>query len=135
MASASLELQGAIVGRLKTTPELTALVDQKIYDIAPAKAQTPYVVIGDFDDHRADVTCVRSMKIYATLHVWSAHVGGFMEAKQVAEAVVDALHNIPLVLATNRLISLEHIRTRAMRDLDGIHSHAVLEFVAYTQKA
>lgn len=134
MASASLELQGAIVRALKSSPVVTALVDQKIYDIAPADAQTPYVVMGDFDEHRADATCLQARKIYATLHVWSSS-SGFMEVRQVAEAVAETLHHAPLVLTSHRLVSFDHSRTRVMRDLDGIHSHAVIELVAYTEKA
>lgn len=135
MAPASLELQGAIVSALKSAPLVAALVGQKIYDMAPADAKTPYVVIGDFDEHRADTTCVRSQKTYVTLHVWSAALSGFREVRQVADAVSETLHEAPLALPTNKLVSIDHIRTRVMRDLDGEHSHAVIELVAYTEKA
>lgn len=134
MASASLELQGAIVTALKTAAAVTAMVNQNIYDMAPADAQTPYVVMGDFDEHRVDATCLKARKTYATLHVWSSSAG-FMEVRQIAEAVAETLHHASLVLASNRLVSLDHSRTRVMRDLDGIHSHAVIELVAYTEKA
>lgn len=134
MASASLELQGAIVAALKSSPAVSSLVDQKIYDIAPADAQTPYVVMGDFDEHRVDATCLKARKTYVTLHVWSASAG-FMEVRQVAEAVAETLHHAPLVLTSHRLVSLDHSRTRVMRDLDGIHLHAVIELVAYTEEA
>ncbi|MFS2324615.1 DUF3168 domain-containing protein [Brucella sp. H1_1004] len=134
MSSASLELQGAIVLHLLATPALTSLVGENIFDMAPPEAIPPYVVMGDFDEHRADVTCVGSRVIYATLHAWSNYGGGFAEVKKVAEAVADALHDAPLQLPTNRLVSLHNRQTRTFRDLDGIHSHAVIELTAYVDK-
>ncbi|MCY1246741.1 hypothetical protein D9M72_600070 [compost metagenome] len=54
--------------------------------------------------------------------------------KKVAEAVADTLHDAPLQLPTNRLVSLHHRQIRTFRDLDGIHSHAVIELTAYVDK-
>lgn len=135
MAAADLELQGAIVARLRSYPPLTALVGQKIYDNPPADAKTPYVTMGDFDVHRDDVTCSRGFKIFVTLHAWSVYGGGFLEVRQIADAIVDALHEHPMNLPTNQLISLDYRQTRTMRDPDGMTSHGVIEFVAYIQKA
>lgn len=133
MASADLELQGAIVSCLRSYTALTALVGDKVYDLAPPEATEPYVVLGYFDVHRDDVACKRSYRIYATLHAWSSYAG-FSEVKQIADATVRALHDQSLSLATNRLISLEHLQTRTLRDPDGITSHAVIEFVAFTEE-
>lgn len=134
MASADLELQGTIVSRLRSYAPLTAFVGKKVYDKPPSDAAAPYVAMGDFDIHRADVTGKRSSVIYVTLHAWSVHGGGFMEVKQIADAVAEALHEYPLSLPTNRLISIDHRQTHTMRDPDGVTSHAVIELVAYTEK-
>lgn len=134
MASADLELQGAIVASLRNYAPLTALVGGKVYDMPPPDAVEPYVVMGNFDVHRADVTCKHGYRIYATLHAWSAYSGGFAEVKQIAEAVTDALHDQPLALTTNRLVSLEHRQTMTMRDPDGVSSHSVMEFVAFIER-
>lgn len=134
MASPDLELQGAIVTRLRSYAPLTALVGQKVYDRVPSTATEPYVDIGEAYCIRADAQCVDSQEVRLTLHVWSIYSGGFMEVKQIADAVVTALHQHPMTLATNRLISISHRMTRTFRDGDTTISHAVIEFVAFTER-
>lgn len=134
MASPDLELQGAIIARLRAFAPLTALVGQKVYDLPPPTAVEPYVAIGEAQALRRDATCVDAQEVYLTLHAWSIYSGGFKEVKEVADAVVSALHNHPLGLSANRLISISHRQTRTFRDPDGVTSHAVIEFVAFTQR-
>src|SRR5690606_32767091 len=134
MASPDLELQGAIVSRLRGYAPLTALVGQKVYDRPPANAVEPYVDIGEAYCLRSDATCIDAQEIRLTLHAWSVYAGGFMEVKQIADAVVTALHQHPMTLPTNRLISISHRLTRTFRDGDGVTSHAVIEFVAFTER-
>lgn len=133
MASPDLELQGAIVMRLRGYAPLTALVGQKVYDRPPATAQEPYVDIGEAYCLRSDAECVDAQEVRLTLHAWSTYPG-FMEVKQIADAVVTALHQHPMILPTNRLISISHRLTRVFRDADGVTSHAVIEFVAFTER-
>jgi hypothetical protein len=133
MASVELELQGALVGRLKADAPLTVLVQGRVYDQPPAPATYPYVTIGEAQTIRDDATCVSGGQVYLTLHAWSIKPG-FPEVKQVADAVVESLHLAPITLPTNRLISIMHRQTRTFRDADGLTSHAVIEFVANTEK-
>lgn len=133
MASAELELQGAFVTRLKADVPLTALVQGRVYDQPPSPVAYPYVTLGEAQTLRDDATCISGSEIYLTLHAWSQAVG-FPQVKQVAEAVVESLHLAPIALPTNRLISLMHRQTRVFRDADGLTSHAVIEFVAHTEK-
>jgi hypothetical protein len=133
MASAELELQGAFVTRLKADVPLTALVQGRVYDQPPSPVSYPYVTLGEGQTIRDDATCISGSEIYLTLHAWSQAVG-FPQVKQVAEAVVESLHLAPITLPTNRLISLMHRQTRVFRDADGLTSHAVIEFVAHTEK-
>ncbi|MQX70088.1 DUF3168 domain-containing protein [Sinorhizobium meliloti] len=136
MASPELELQGAIVARLKADVGLMALVNG-VYDQPPDTAfATPkesYVTIGEAQFLRDDATCVNGGEVYLTLHAWSRKVG-FPVAKQIADAVAESLHLAPLTLATNRLISIMHRQTRVFRDPDGLTSHAVIDFVANVEK-
>lgn len=134
MSSPDLELQGAIVARLRSYAPLTALVGQRSYDRPPDNAPMPYVDIGEAYCLRADAECVDAQEVRLTLHAWSAYAGGFMEVKQIADAVVSALHQQPMTLATNRLISISHRLTRTFRDGDTTTSHAVIEFVAFTER-
>ncbi|MQV62295.1 DUF3168 domain-containing protein [Sinorhizobium meliloti] len=136
MASPELELQGAIVARLKADIGLMALVNG-VYDQPPDTAfATPkesYVTIGEAQFLRDDATCVNGGEVYLTLHAWSRKVG-YPVAKQIADAVAESLHLAPLTLATNRLISIMHRQTRVFRDTDGLTSHAVIDFVANVEK-
>ncbi|RVG22972.1 DUF3168 domain-containing protein [Sinorhizobium meliloti] len=136
MASPELELQGAIVARLKADVDLMALVNG-VYDQPPDTAfATPkesYVTIGEAQFLRDDATCVNGGEVYLTLHAWSRKVG-YPVANQIADAVAEILHLAPLTLATNRLISIMHRQTRVFRDTDGLTSHAVIDFVANVEK-
>ncbi|RVO85671.1 DUF3168 domain-containing protein [Sinorhizobium meliloti] len=136
MASPELELQGAIVSRLKADVGLLALING-VYDQPPDTAfATPkesYVTIGEAQFLRDDATCVSGGEVYLTMHAWSRKVG-YPVAKQIADAVAESLHLAPLTLATNRLISIMHRQTRVFRDTDGLTSHAVIDFVANVEK-
>lgn len=134
--SESLELQGAVVARLRSWPDLTALVGTKIYDIVPSDTTAPYVEIGDFDDHRDDKTCVSGRLIYVTIHVWTKAPAGSsrVEASRIARAVEGALTEASLTMPSYRLVSLDHTRTQVFKDLDDAHLHGVVEFTARTER-
>ncbi len=136
MASPELELQRAIVTRLKADTGLTALVNG-VYDQPPTNAwATPkegYVTIGEVQFIRDDATCIYGGDVYLTLHAWSRKVG-FPECKKIADAVVESLHLAPMTLTTWRLASIMHRQTRVFRDVDGLSSHGVIDFKARVHK-
>jgi hypothetical protein len=133
MASPDLELQGAIVSRLKADATLGALIGPRVYDQPPDGATYPYFTIGEAQFLRDDATCVSGGKIYLTMHAWSRAVG-FPEVKRIADAVVESVHLAPITLPTNHLISIMHRQTDVFRDPDGLTSHAVIKFVANVEK-
>lgn len=133
MASPDLELQGAILARLKADVTLTALVAGRIYDQEPTPVTYPFVTIGEAQFIRDDATCISGGQVHLTLHAWSTKTG-YPEVKAIADAVVEALHHAPLTLPTNRMTSINHRQNRVFRDSDGLTSHAVLEFLAFTDK-
>lgn len=130
MANPDLELQGAIVARLKARAGLTAKVAQRIYDRPPTNAPFPYVEYGESQVIRDDVGCLKSNLIYVTIHVWSQYSGGFKELKEIIHEVVEALDEAPLVLPSHRLISIARQDTRHFKDPDEVTTHGVVEFVA-----
>lgn len=136
MASAELELQGAILTRLKANPALMAIVNG-VYDEPPktawAKPHDGYVTLGEAQFIRDDATCVEGGNVYLTLHGWSRKVG-YPAVKEIAFAVSESLHLAPLALPSWRLVSIMHRQTRAFRDVDGLTSHAVIEFMASVHK-
>lgn len=135
MASPSWELQVAIVTRLKADATLTALIDDRVYDYVPRDpngtmtAKFPFVGIADSDDLQDDATCVTGYEITMNLDVWSQKPG-FVEAKQIAHAVVKSLHNWDAPLLAHKVITFQHRQTRIFRDSDGLTSHGIVELVA-----
>lgn len=133
--SASLELQASILARLKAWPSLRAISGDKVFDRVPPETSAPYVEIGHFDDHRDDVECVSGRRIYVTIHTWSNYSTSRKEAAEMADSVEIALNEASLTLPSHRLISIDHLRTQVFQDLDGIHYHGVVEFIARTEAA
>ncbi len=133
MASPSLEIQGAIVARLKATAAVTALVGTRIYDLVPAGATFPYITLGEGDETSDDVDCIDGFEISLDIDVWSRKPG-FPEAKQIANEIRLALKEPPLAIGDNALVYFNHRQTRTFRDPDGLTSHAVLTFEAFAEQ-
>ncbi len=136
MASAELELQGAIVTQLKADAALTALVNG-VYDQPPGTAwATPkegYVTIGEAQFIRDDATCISGGDVYLTLHAWSRKAG-FPECKKIADAVVESLHLAPMNLTTCGSFPSCIARRECFAISDGLTSHGVIDFVANVER-
>ncbi|MCK8779085.1 DUF3168 domain-containing protein [Rhizobium sp. NTR19] len=133
MASPSLELQGAIVSRLKASAALTALNKGRVYDAVPDNAVFPYVTVGEGDETSDDVDCVDGFEISLDIDVWS-RATGFPEAKAISDEIRKALKTPDLTIPTNALVSFRHRQTRFLRDPDGLTSHAVMTFEAIAEQ-
>jgi hypothetical protein len=125
-ADPDLELQGAIVQKLKADPGVAALVNGRIFDSIPAGAAFPYVSYGPSDLVTDDADCLTAFNGFHQLDAWSRSPG-YPEVKRVANAVRVALHDASLALPTNALVFLEHRSTRYVRDPDGLTSHAIIQ--------
>ena len=133
MASPELELQGAIVQRLKADATLTALVGGRIYDLVPETRVFPYVSIGPVDSIYDDAECITGLEVAQQLDVWSRETG-FPECKLIVDAVRVALHDAELDLPTNALVYLACRQARTYRDPDGLTSHGALSFEASIER-
>lgn len=139
MADAAYEVLAACVAAMKASPAVTALAGVRVYDRAPEGANaptSPYVSCGPSMANRVDVTCISAKEIYIQIDAWSWGVGlaySRTEACNLADAIELAIHHKPLVLPTNRLVSIDHRNTLIMLDADGATHHAVINFVAYTE--
>lgn len=132
MTSPTLELQGAIVTRLKATAGVTALVGARVYDAIPAGAFFPYISIGPTDEVSDDTNCTDGFEITIQIDCWSRKTG-FPEVRQLADAVRAAL-KAELSLTDNALVYFQHLTTRTFRDPDGLTSHAALTFEAFAEQ-
>lgn len=129
MTSASLELQGAIVARLKSVSGVTALIGQRTYDAAPDPVTFPYVSLGPSDELSDNAECKQADEVTMQIDVWS-RATGFPEVRRIAAAVRAALHEFEASLTDNAFVLIEHRQTRFLRDPDGLTSRAAMEFRA-----
>ena len=133
MPSVKLELQGAIVQRLKADAQVTALVNGRIYDQIPSGATFPYVSYGPGTFVRDDADCINGFQSFVQLDVWSRAVGN-PEALKIADAVERALHNVDLALPTNALVFFNHVQSDPARDPDGLTTHVIMRFEGFVEQ-
>lgn len=133
----TLELQGAIVQRLRSFAPLTALIGNRVYDEVPtddngavSAARFPYVSIGPTTSISDDADCIFADDITFQIDAWSIDVG-MPEVRNIAYAVRQAFRGFELVLTQNALVSFEHERTQYIRD--GDVKHAAIRFTALTE--
>lgn len=133
-----LELQGAIVARLKADPALTALVGAGVYDGPPAadngivpEAKYPYVSIGAASVNADNADCIDSDDIVFQIDAWSVFPGrGQLGA--VVNAIRQALRRWEPPLAQNALVTFDHWRTDYIR-IPGIN-HASIRYTALIER-
>lgn len=130
----TLELQGAIVQRLRSYAPLNALIGTRVYDEVPRNdhgeidaARYPYVSVGTAVTISADADCIFADEVSLQLDAWSVDVG-MPEAKRIAHAVRQAFRGFEITLAQNALVLFEHERTDFLRD--GEKKHASIRFTA-----
>jgi len=132
--SPALELQGAIVSRLKADAAVRAMVTDRVYDNVPNDAGFPRITLGATDETSDDADCVEGLVISFQIDCWSQAVG-FPQVREMADAVRRSLHDADLALASNALVSFTHRQTRVFRDPDGLTSHAAMTFDAFVEVA
>lgn len=140
MTEPSLELQGAIIARLKADADVAALVGARIYDRVPPSAAHPYIawqsdqIIDDSTDCHDDV------EVFTTLDIWARQTdsnptAARVQAKRIAHAVRQSLNGADITLTDNAMVLIEHRTTRVLTDPDGITTHAVIDFRSLIQAA
>lgn len=129
---ASLDLQKAIIAALKADASLSALVAGRIYDQPPVGAAKPFVSLGPEDWVEADGFGIHAHSGTLQIDVWSGATGK-PEAKRVANAVQNVLHEAALPLDNAKLVLLAHRLTRYFTEADGLTKHAAMDFRASTQ--
>jgi hypothetical protein len=125
MSDPSLNLQAAIVSRLKNDAGVTAVVGQRIYDEVPANPTFPYISIGDNQVLPDDADCIDGTEIFWQLDGW-ARDPHFPTVKQISQAVVAAMHNLPLTITGYNNIICELNTVNYLHDPDGITRHVAI---------
>lgn len=131
---ADLEMQGAIVARLRADPNLAAIISGRVFDNVPKDADFPYVTYGPVDALTDDADCITGFDLAIQLHVWSRAVG-YPESKRIADLIRVSLHQADDIdLPVNALALIEHRQTTTTRDPDGLTSHAIMQFAAFVER-
>lgn len=128
MSDPALAFQDAIIALLRADAAVAALVGSKIYDRVPPAVEKPYVSLGPAQQTQEDFDCVNGAEIFQQVDCWSAKPG-YAEAKGLAHAVRQALHNVT-VTQSGVTFEIEHRFSNVFRDADGLTSHGVLSFRA-----
>ena len=137
MADPVLELQGAIIQRLRTSPAVNAIVPStRIVDIPrpdwwTGSDEAPYIGMGPTNYVTEDVDCAYGGEIMIQVDCWSVS-GNLSEVRRIAGAVRTALRGWEPVLASNALVAFDHWRTDYIRD--GAVKQASIRYNAIVEK-
>lgn len=129
MAAPSRELVLFARDRLLSAANVTALVGDRIWYRAPEKVDYPHIANFDTFGLRDDAQCLEREVVTMNVHVWTR--GGMdplQDARSICHEVGRALHNQPLILPSNRLVTLVHRGERVFYDADDLTGHGVVEF-------
>jgi Protein of unknown function (DUF3168) len=126
LADPSLQLQKALVARLKADAGLTALIDGRIYDAVPINAIKPYLSFGPFEVLPERGDCIDGAEVVITLDGWAAGPDT-VQVKRLGAAVAIALDEATFTLdMPQRLVEMLVEPIRYLRDPDNITAHAVI---------
>lgn len=131
MADPVLELQGAIIARLRATSGVTALVANRIADIPQSTWVKPYINIGPSNYVAELIDCVDGGEVMIQIDCWSESTT-MKEIRDVADAVRRALRNWEPTLSTNAIVTFDPWRTDYIRD--GAIKHASLRYTAIVEE-
>jgi hypothetical protein len=126
-----LELQGAIIARLRANSDVTALVGNRVADIPQSTWAKPYISIGPSNYVAELVDCIDGGEVMMQIDCWSESTT-MKEIRDIADAVRRALRNWEPALATNAIVTFDPWRTDFIRD--GALKQASLRYTAIVEE-
>lgn len=125
-------LQKAMLTALKNDAVLGALLDGRVFDPAPAEAQTPHLTLGRCESRPVAADgCGVEQRLTLTA---VSRFAGTEEAKAVAAAVRACLHGATLEADGVRTVSLAVTFSDVSRSSDGRRTWAVVRLRAVTEE-
>jgi Protein of unknown function (DUF3168) len=122
----AVQLQTAIVTRLRQTPAVTGLVNaDNIFDKSQRPESDLCIVVGE--DQILDephTLADDSLRAYVTLHVWHKSPN-FETVKNVSDAIRAAIR-APMTIEAARIVRLRFQNARFLRDPGGNYVHGVV---------
>jgi len=134
MSDPSLELQTAIVGKLKNDPGVQAVVGQRVYDEVPNNPTFPYISLGDNQVLPDKADCIDGTEIFWQIDGW-ARDPTFPMAKKISKAVIAAMDDQDISVTGYAVIVCELNTTNYLHDPDGITRHVAINFRFLIQAA
>lgn len=132
MSDPSLELQTAVVTKLKADSGVAAIVANRIYDFVPPDADFPYVSIADSQVLPDKADCIDGTEISFGIDGWSRSKT-IPEVKQISKAIVAALDDKDLTVSGYAAVVFELQSISYLRDPDGLTRHVAISFRALIQ--
>jgi hypothetical protein len=132
-----LEIQGAIITRLRSFADVTAIVAERSFDEPPrdnngaVTAMLPYSSIGPSNYQSEEIDCITGGEVMIQIDAWSDYPGK-TEVRRLAHAVKTALHDYDLPVTENAVVTFQHWRTDYLTD--GAIQHASIRFTGIVEE-
>lgn len=127
--SSSEAFQNLVVATLLAAPGVSALVGDRVYEVAPPVGSRTYpdVTFGPSDGTDEDADCIGGEEHVLQLNIWDRNFGRKSRLKRVVDAVRSALHKADLDMPDPYALALIEVsRIRILDDPDGITVHGVV---------
>jgi hypothetical protein len=136
MTDALFNVQQAMLAMLAASMEVQSTLgaSPRIYDHVPPGAAFPYAVFGPIHVAPYDAKTETGFEQIVTLDIYSRYRGG-KEAKDILQAVYDALHRAALGVSGEVFISCEFHSADLALESDGLTYHAAVRFSVVTQSS
>ncbi|MGE3622971.1 MAG: DUF3168 domain-containing protein [Bdellovibrionales bacterium] len=134
MSGTLFAVQQAVFGKLAADTAVQSLLGDppRLYDHVPADAAFPYVAFGPLSAQPFDDLARSGYTLSLALTVWSRYRGG-KEAKDILQAVYDALHRADLAVAGAVFVSCEFAGCDVAVENDGLTWRGEIRFTIYIQ--
>ena len=126
-----LPLQEAIYQALTNDATLAAQITG-VFDRVPQGTAFPYVTIGEFAGSDLSTKTTSGMRYELTTRVWSRQ-GGRAEAASIMERIHTLLHNAPLTVTGQTLVSMRFWGSAIILQNDGWTYQGIMKFRAVLQ--
>lgn len=132
---ATVQLQTAIVARLRATPAVIALCPAaNIFDRSMRPEVPVSIVLGEDQLVNEGLTYARNhISVFTTLHLWNK-VQDFATLKNLTDAIRAAMR-VPLHLSVANVVQTVFSGARFLRDPGGEYVHAVVTFESLIEES
>ena len=129
-----MDLQRAIVTRLKASTDLQALIANpiRLFQDVPPGPTFPYVTLGPSQRLPDLAECIDGAEIFVDLHVFSRGAG-YEQSKRIGATLIDELHDATLSLGEHRCLLIELSDERYFVESDNLTKHGVITFRALVE--